>query len=249
MRRIHHVGIVVTRLEEAYRFYRDTLGLPLIKEATIPDQHVRAVLLGAGESEIELFEPLEPSSGIGRFLARRGEGLHHLCFDTPDIVKTLTSLKEMRVELLDETPRPGLAGQIAFVHPRACGGVLVELATPSSAEADDLPAPLRLKRLVIGASDVRRASDTLRSHFGLEEVAMNGGPRTMLAVGRGAVLVVPAEEVGGIEGLVALSMVAEDFPNLTDAFTRAGTSFLRGTGEVTVQPASSHGVNLHISRY
>jgi methylmalonyl-CoA epimerase len=247
MRRIHHVGIVVNRLEDAYRFYRDTLGLPLVKEATIPDQHVRAALFGAGESEIELLEPLDPSSGIGRFLARRGEGLHHLCFDTPDIVKTLTSLKEMRVELLDATPRAGLAGQIAFVHPRACCGVLVELATP--APAADVPAPLRLKRLVIGASDVRRASDVLRSLFGLEEVAMNGGPRSMLAVGRGAVLVVPSEEVGGTEGLVALSMLAEDFPALTEAFTRAGTSVLRGTGEVTVQPSSSHGVNLHISRY
>jgi len=247
MRRIHHVGIVVNRLEDAYRFYRDTLGLPLVKEATIPDQHVRAALLGAGESEIELLEPLDPSSGIGRFLARRGEGLHHLCFDTPDIVKTLTSLKEMRVELLDATPRAGLAGQIAFVHPRACCGVLVELATP--APAADVPAPLRLKRLVIGASDVRRASDVLRSLFGLEAVAMNGGPRAMLAVGRGAVLVVPSEEVGGTEGLVALSMLAEDFPALTEAFTRAGTSVLRGTGEVTVQPSSSHGVNLHISRY
>ena len=247
MRRIHHVGIVVNRLEDAYQFYRDTLGLPLVKEATIPDQHVRAALLGAGESEIELLEPLDPSSGIGRFLARRGEGLHHLCFDTPDIVKTLTSLKEMRVELLDATPRAGLAGQIAFVHPRACCGVLVELATP--APAADVPAPLRLKRLVIGASDVRRASDVLRSLFGLEEVAMNGGPRSMLAVGRGAVLVVPSEEVGGTEGLVALSMLAEDFPALTEAFTRAGTSVLRGTGEVTVQPSSSHGVNLHISRY
>ena len=94
MRRIHHVGIVVNRLQDAYRFYRDTLGLPLIKEATIPDQHVRAALLGAGESEIELLEPLDATSGIGRFLARRGEGLHHLCFDTPDIVKTLTSLKK-----------------------------------------------------------------------------------------------------------------------------------------------------------
>jgi methylmalonyl-CoA/ethylmalonyl-CoA epimerase len=247
MRRIHHVGIVVNRLEDAYRFYRDTLGLPLVKEATIPDQHVRAALLGAGESEIELLEPLDPSSGIGRFLARRGEGLHHLCFDTPDIVKTLTALKEMRVELLDATPRAGLAGQIAFVHPRACCGVLVEVATP--APAADVPAPVRLKRLVIGASDVRRTSDVLRSLFGLEEVAMNGGPRSMLAVGRGAVLVVPSEEVGGTEGLVALSMLAEDFPALTEAFTRAGTAVLRGTGEVTVQPSSSHGVNLHISRY
>ena len=153
MRRIHHVGIVVNRLEDAYRFYRDTLGLPLLKEATLPDQHVRAALLGCGESEIELLEPLEPSSGIGRFLARRGEGLHHLCFDTADIVKTLTSLKEKRVELLDEAPRPGLAGQIAFVHPRACCGVLVELATPAVSSHADPPAPLRLKRLVIGASD------------------------------------------------------------------------------------------------
>ena len=248
MRRIHHVGIVVNRLAEAYRFYRDTLGLPLVTEATIPDQHVRAALLGAGETEIELLEPLDPSSGVGRFLARHGEGLHHLCFDTEDIVKTLTSLKEMRVELLDETPRPGLAGQIAFVHPRACCGVLVELATPFAAPAES-PSPLRLKRLVIGASDVKRASDVLRSLFGLEEVAMNDGPRIMLAVGRGALLVVPADEVGGTEGLVALSMVAEDFAALTDAFSRAGTTFLRGTGEVTVQPASSHGVHLHISRY
>lgn len=248
IRRIHHVGIVVNRLADAYDFYRDTLGLPLVKEATIPDQHVRAALLGAGESEVELLEPLDPSSGVGRYLARHGEGLHHLCFDTPDIVKTLTSLKEMRVELLDPSPRPGLAGQIAFVHPQACCGVLVELATPSAA-ATETPSPLRLKRLVIGASDVKRSIDVLRSLFGLEEVAMNDGPRAMLAVGRGALLVVPAEEVGGTEGLVALSMVAEDFPALTAAFNRAGTALLRGTGEVTVQPVSSHGVHLHISRY
>jgi methylmalonyl-CoA/ethylmalonyl-CoA epimerase len=248
MRRIHHVGIVVNRLADAYRFYRDTLGLPLLKEATIPDQQVRAALLGAGETEIELLEPLDSSSGVGRFLARRGEGLHHLCFDTPDIVKTLTSLQEMRVDLIDPSPRAGLAGQIAFVHPRACGGVLVELATPSSTAAEPA-APLRLKRLVIGASDVKRSSDRLRLLFGLDEVAMNGGPRTMLAVGRGALLVVPTEEVGGTEGLVALSMVAEDFPGLIAAFDGAGTAILRGTGEVTVEPASSHGVHLHISRY
>jgi methylmalonyl-CoA/ethylmalonyl-CoA epimerase len=248
MRRIHHVGIVVHRLADAYRFYRDTLGLPLVTEATLPDQHVRAALLGAGESEIELLEPLDPSSGIGRFLARRGEGLHHVCFETPDIVKTLTSLTDRHVELLDPAPRPGLAGQIAFVHPKACGGVLVELTTPSAAMTE-LPSPLRLKRLVIGASDVKRSSDLLRSLFGLEEVVMNGGPRAMLAIGRGALLVVPAEEVGGTEGLVALSMVGDDFPALTAAFDRAGTALLRGTGEVTVEPGSSHGVHLHISRY
>jgi methylmalonyl-CoA epimerase len=248
VRRIHHVGIVVNRLADAYGFYRDTLGLPLLREATIPDQHVRAALLGAGESEIELLEPLDASSGIGRYLARHGEGLHHLCFDTPDVAKALTSLKEMGVDLLDASPRAGLAGRIAFVHPKACGGVLVELATPPGT-GSEAPSPLRLKRLVIGAGDVRRTSDVFRSLFGLEEVAMNDGPRTMLAVGRGALLVVPADEVGGTHGLVALSMVAQDFPALIEAFTRAGTAVLRGTGEITVQPSSSHGVNLHISRY
>jgi len=84
VRRIHHVGIVVARLWDAYRFYRDTLGLPLLKEAVVPDQGVRAALLACGDTEIELLEPLDAASGAARFLAKRGEGLHHLCFDTPN---------------------------------------------------------------------------------------------------------------------------------------------------------------------
>ena len=251
MRRIHHVGIVVRELAEAFRFYRDTLGLPLLKEAVIRDQGVRAALLGAGDTEIELLEPLDAASGIGRFLARRGEGLHHLCFDTPDVATALAALKEKHVELLDTAPRPGLAGQIAFLHPKACGGVLVELATPSEALAPERAgaSPVRLKRLVIGARDVKETAGVFQALFGFPEVAMNSGPRMMLAVGRGALLVVPADEVGGIEGMVALSLVAEDFAALSASFDRAGTKCLRGTGEVTVEPASSHGVHLHISRY
>jgi len=251
MRRIHHVGIVVRELAEAFRFYRDTLGLPLLKEAVIRDQGVRAALLAAGDTEIELLEPLDAASGVGRFLARRGEGLHHLCFDTPDVATALAALKEKHVELLDTAPRPGLAGQIAFLHPKACCGVLVELATPSEEHAPERvgTSPVRLKRLVIGARDVKQTTGVFQSLFGLPEVAMNSGPRTMLAVGRGALLVVPAEEVGGIEGMVALSLVSEDFAALNAAFDRAGTRCLRGTGEVTVEPASSHGVHLHISRY
>ena len=110
-------------------------------------------------------------------------------------------------------------------------------------------APLRLKRLVIGADDVRATSGLFQSLFGLSEVAMNGGPRSMLSVGRGTLLVVPRDEVGGTEGMVALSLVAEDFAALTAAFERAGTQRLQGTGEVTVEPSASHGVHLHISRY
>jgi methylmalonyl-CoA/ethylmalonyl-CoA epimerase len=248
IRRIHHVGIVVKQLGEACRFYRDTLGLPLLKEATVPDQGVRAALLGAGESEVELLEPLEATSGVGRFLAHHGEGLHHLCFETPDVSHLLRELKDRRVELLDTAPRPGLAGDVAFLHPHACARVLVELATPRD-DAEPPAAPLRLKRLVIGARDVSTTVSVFQSLFGFAEVAMNGGPRTMLAVGRGALLVVPAGEVGGTEGMVALSFVAEDLTALYAAFDGARTRCLRGTGEVTVDPASSHGVHLHISRY
>ncbi len=249
VRRIHHVGIVVKRLEEAYRFYRDVLGLPLLKEAELADQGVRAALLAAGDTEIELLEPLGASTGVGRFLARRGEGLHHMCLETPDVAGELLSLKERSVELLDPVPRPGLAGQIAFLHPRACAGVLVELATPGADAAGGHASPLRLKRLVIGADDVHKTAATFQGLFGFQEVAINGGPRTMLAVGGGALLVVPAAEVGGTAGMVAVSLVAEDFSALTAALRRAGTPRLDGTGEVTVEPAGSHGVHLHISRY
>jgi methylmalonyl-CoA/ethylmalonyl-CoA epimerase len=249
MRRIHHAGIVVKELEAAYRFYRDTLGLPLIQEAKIADQGVRAALLAAGESEIELLEPLDPANGVGRFLAKRGEGLHHLCFET-DVEHALARLKERHVELLDTVPRPGLAGRIAFIHPRACAGVLVELATPSGdAHAAAPPAPLDLKRLVIGSREPRQTASLFQALFDLPEVAMNGGPRTMLGVGRGALLVVPADEVGGTEGMVALSLVAQDFDDLVARCDRAKLRSLRGTGEITIEPASSHGVHLHISRY
>ena len=248
IRRIHHVGIVVKRLEAAYRFYRDTLGLPLLKEATLADQGVRAALLAAGESEIELLEPLEATNGVGRFLAQRGEGLHHLCLET-DVDWMLADLKGRGVELIDAVPRPGLAGRIAFLHPRACAGVLVELATPPPGEPAAPPGPLDLKRLVIASREPRATATMFQSLFDLEEVAMNGGPRTMLGVGRGALLVIPAEEVGGTEGMVALSLVAQDFADLIARCDRAKLSCLRGTGEITIEPASSHGVHLHISRY
>lgn len=249
VRRIHHVGIVVKRLAEAYHFYRDTLGLPVVKEAEVADQGVRAALLAAGDSEIELLEPLDPGNGVGRFLARRGEGLHHVCFDVADVSGALRDLSDRAVPLLDAAPRAGLAGQVAFLHPRACAGVLVELATPDAPEPEPGGAAVRLKRLVIGGRDPKDVALTFQSLFGLSEIAMNGGPRTMFAVGRGAILVVPADEVGGTEGMVALSLVADNFPALAAAFDRAKVRFIRGTGEVTVEPASSHGVHLHISRY
>jgi methylmalonyl-CoA epimerase len=255
IRAIHHVGIAVQRLADAYRLYRDVLGLPLIKEAEISDQGVRAALLAAGDSEIELLEPVGAASGVARFIARHGEGLHHVCFDTPDIAGELTAAREKGAELIDATPRAGLAGRIGFLHPRSSAGVLVELATPEVAGSRASPArsggeTLRLKRHIIGAKEPRDTAGVFQRLFAFPEIPMNGGPRVMLGVGRGALLIVPAGEVGGIEGMVALSMVSDDFDGLLTSLASAGTQgVLRGTGEVTLEPVATHGVHLHISRY
>lgn len=130
IQKVHHVGIAVQDLEAALRFYRDVLGLPLHKQAVVEEQGVRAALLAIGQSEIELLEPTGPDTPVGRFIARRGEGLHHICFQTDDVARELEGLKAKGVELVDQQPRRGLAGLICFLHPRAHHGVLVELAQP-----------------------------------------------------------------------------------------------------------------------
>ncbi len=128
--KIHHIGVAVRSLDEALKFYSETLGLPVQASATVEEQGVKAALLTIGESEIELLEPLSPVSPVGRFLERKGEGLHHICFQTPDVDAELEGLKEKGVQLIDQKPRRGLAGLICFLHPKASRGVLVELATP-----------------------------------------------------------------------------------------------------------------------
>jgi methylmalonyl-CoA/ethylmalonyl-CoA epimerase len=130
IKKIHHIGIVVRDIEEAFTFYRDALGLPVHKMETVVDQDVKAALLTLGHSEIELLEPLSNTSGIGRFLERRGEGMHHLCFETDDVAAELEVAKAKGLEVIDQAPRKGLAGTICFLHPRATRGVLVEFAQP-----------------------------------------------------------------------------------------------------------------------
>ena len=130
--RIHHTGVVVRSLEQAYGFYRDTLGLRLVKEEVMEDQGVRAALLDLGNSFLELLEPIDGETGIARFLERRGEGMHHVCLEVDDIRASLAELKSQGVELIDQEPREGLTGTIAFLHPAALHGVLVELVEKGS---------------------------------------------------------------------------------------------------------------------
>lgn len=125
---LHHVGIVVPSIERALPLYRDVLGLRGGRIRDLPDQGVRAVMLSAGGSRIELLEPTDVSSGVARFLARSARPtLHHVCFAVDDLRGILADLAAAGTELVDREPRPGIAGLVAFLHPRAGDGVLIEL--------------------------------------------------------------------------------------------------------------------------
>ena len=126
-RRIHHVAVVVDALDGALPFYRDLLGLELETILDIPTDQVRIAFLGVGESRVELVEPTDDTTGVARFLASRGEGFHHVCFEVENLVEELTRLGIDGVELIDSAPRRGAEGPVAFLHPRSCHGVLVEL--------------------------------------------------------------------------------------------------------------------------
>lgn len=125
--RIHHVAIVVRSIEAALGPYRDLLGLPLETIMDIASDHVRIAFLGVGESKVELVEPTDDTTGVARFLASRGEGFHHVCFEVANLAEELTRLGIDGVELIDSAPRRGAEGPVAFLHPRSCHGVLVEL--------------------------------------------------------------------------------------------------------------------------
>ena len=128
---IDHVGIAVKSIDEATKFWVDTLGLKLSHIEEVPEQKARVAVLKVGETTIELVEPTSPDSPIQRFIEKRGEGLHHLTLQTDHLAERLKSLKDANVALIDEKPRLGASGaQIAFLHPKSAHGVLVELCEP-----------------------------------------------------------------------------------------------------------------------
>ncbi|HEV7666832.1 MAG TPA: methylmalonyl-CoA epimerase [Chloroflexota bacterium] len=134
---IHHIGLAVPSIDQAMRFYGETLGLSLVEVIDLPDRELKVAFVQAANTLLELLEPTTPDSTVAKFLERRGPGLHHLCFGTPDIREHLRDLKDKSVVLIDETPRPGAHGEVAFLDPSSTLGVLVELlqAETSSARA------------------------------------------------------------------------------------------------------------------
>jgi methylmalonyl-CoA epimerase len=124
---VHHVAVVVTSVEASLAFYRDLLGLELETVKDIPSDRVQIAFLGVGESKVELVQPTDDTTGVARFLASKGEGFHHICFEVDNLSETLLRLEIDGVELIDTAPRRGAEGPVAFIHPRSAHGVLVEL--------------------------------------------------------------------------------------------------------------------------
>lgn len=125
---IDHVGIAVGDLGESLKFFRDALGLELEAPEDVPSQRVRAHFLQAGEATLELVEPTADDSPIAKYIAKRGPGIHHVCFRVEDLAAALAELKGKGVRLIDEAPRPGAHHSlVAFIHPASTHGVLVEL--------------------------------------------------------------------------------------------------------------------------
>ena len=127
--RVDHIGIAVEDLAAAKRLYGEVLGLRLLFEEEIPTEKVRVAAYDGGGVRIELLESTSPDGPIGRFVAARGPGIHHVCYETKDVAKSLGALAAAGVRTIDSTPRPGAGGcRVAFAHPKGFGGVLVELS-------------------------------------------------------------------------------------------------------------------------
>ncbi len=129
---IDHIGVAVESIDEALALYRDALGMPLVHRETVSEQGVDAALLDVGDGHIELLQPLSADTAVGKFLARRGSGLHHVAYRVESVSDTLEALRAAGLRLIDERPRTGIRGsQVAFVHPASTGGVLTEIVQPA----------------------------------------------------------------------------------------------------------------------
>ncbi len=130
--RIDHVGVAVEDLDEAISLYEGTLEMQLTHRETVEEQGVEAVLLDVGDGHVELLRPLASDTAVGKFIEKRGPGLHHVAYAVGDIDATLASLRDAGVELIDSEARIGIRGsRVAFVHPRSTGSVLTEIVEPA----------------------------------------------------------------------------------------------------------------------
>jgi methylmalonyl-CoA/ethylmalonyl-CoA epimerase len=130
--RIDHIGVATEDLEATIALYEGTMGMPVAHRETVESQGVEAVLLDVGEGHVELLRPLGPDTPVGKYLSKKGPGLHHVAYAVSDIDDALSRLSEAGLELIDEKPRAGIRdSKVAFLHPRSTGGVLTEIVQPA----------------------------------------------------------------------------------------------------------------------
>jgi len=263
--RVHHVGLVVRRLEDGLAFWRDVLGLTVSAQATVEEQGVKAALLPIGRSEIELLEPVNANGGVAKFLEKRGEGLHHVCFETPDVAAELAAARAAGFRLIDEAPRNGLAGRICFLHPKGTRGVLTELATPPPGAHHPGACgtgPFRgvaLAEITARARESAGAADLFATKLGLARADAPAGPgTTAAAVTAGGVLLrfvaddprdagpaaaaLRAEVEAHGEGLAGLVLEVPDPDAAAGPLAPFGA--VRDGGRLRLDPARCHGVRL-----
>jgi methylmalonyl-CoA/ethylmalonyl-CoA epimerase len=267
--RVHHVGLVVRRLEDGLAMWRDVLGLEVSAQATIEDQGVKAALLPIGRSEIELLEPINPDGGVAKFLDKRGEGLHHVCFETPDVGGELAAARAAGLPLIDQAPRKGLAGMICFLHPKGTRGVLTELATPPPGAPHHGPCGkgalrgLALREVTSRSRDPRAAADVFHGKLGLATADAAAPPGAIVAAvevggvrlsflgddpasSGGEAAVLRAELDRGGEGIAGLVLEIPDPAAAEAALAPLGP---RGDGAgIVLDPVRCHGVPLRIAR-
>ena len=132
--RIDHIGVAVQSIDDALRLYEQAYAMTLVHREVVEEQGVEAVLLDVGENHVELLQPLGPDTPVGRYLERRGAGIHHVAYQVQDIDAELERLRSAGIELIDQSPRTGIRGsRVAFCHPRSTGGVLTEIVEPAEA--------------------------------------------------------------------------------------------------------------------
>ena len=130
--KLNHIGIAVEDLDAARRLYGEVLGCKVGEPEELPERKLKVCLVDVGGANVELLYPTDPDSAVGKFLAKKGPGIHHLCYEVEDVQAKLDSLKAAGARLLDEKPKPGAHNTlVAFIHPRSVGGVLTELCQPA----------------------------------------------------------------------------------------------------------------------
>jgi methylmalonyl-CoA/ethylmalonyl-CoA epimerase len=242
--RIHHIAVAVGDLEAALDFWRDTLELPLLRSADVPDQGVRAALLACGSTEVEVIAPTDPDTGIGRFLASRGEGLHHVCFESDDVVREVRRFIGTGVDMVDGKPREGLAGKVAFVQPRASEKLLVELATP--------PAPASLPETALAlvavhakVEGVGAAARRFRDLFGMSQgLAAEDGSFAQLSLAGLILQFTPIDRGFPKPALTVLRLRARSLPALAQRLKERGIPFEENAMGLVVAPGPGQGAPL-----